>query len=455
MKHIFKRIIPLPLIIAVLLLAAAVLLACGPVTQAEPEGQPVTQSSAQESDAEPTPTPTPTPTPEPPKYPNLDTLLQGLVAKYEAGDLSETVAAARAPIYHEGSIFVDVQFSTDADAVARWRKETGLTRLWPYVDDVERWLGENQSGALYRPEPYMQPYIYAYVPVSKLGVLSQREGVTLVKALQDKDGSFAASQGPGGASGASGRSATEEGNGPSYPFHPEWTYPLDPYAQIGSRLGELVWRYDQGALTAEQVVDEYGSGEGSAVEVEIYLKADPANTNTIAAWLRSKGVTPDKVETHEVYDNLIVADVPVSLLVDLIKQDPGMNIESAKGVSGETGRPSGLLPSANPVPPLQQYPLGEPGSDSSWRQGLANRRILRRRHQGRDNRRQLRRFRQTYGGRFALGRQGGGPVLYQGNRILNHTLVHPGLEPESKDLNVQQLRTPLAFSGSGFPRRRE
>ena len=46
-------------------------------------------------------------------------------------------------------------------------------------------------------------------------------------------------------------------------------------------------------------------------------------------------------------------------------------------------------------------------------------------------------------------------MLYQGNRILNHTLVHSGLEPESKDLNVQQLRTPLAFSGSGFPRRRE
>ena len=47
MKHIFKRIIPLPLLVAVLLLAAAALLACGPATQAEPEGQPDSQAVTQ------------------------------------------------------------------------------------------------------------------------------------------------------------------------------------------------------------------------------------------------------------------------------------------------------------------------------------------------------------------------------------------------------------------------
>ena len=259
---------------------------------------------------------------------------------------------------------MDIRFSADAAAVARWRQETGLKRLWPYVDDVERWLDANQSGVLFRPEPYKPPFIYTYVPVSKLGALSQQGGVTLVKALQDKDRSFAASQGASG--GTNGRrsapTSTTGGDGSSHPFQPEWMYSFDPYAQIGSKLGELVWRYDQGELTAEQVVDEYGSGEGSAVKIEIYFKADPSNTNAIAAWLRSKGVTPDKVETHEVYDDLIVADVPVSLLVDLIRQDPGMNIKSTKGVSGATGRPIGLLPSANPSPRSSNTPLESQGA---------------------------------------------------------------------------------------------
>ena len=191
-KRFFVKITRLYLLIAILLLVAAALLACGP-GESLPEEHPGAQPASQESEATPAPTPDPTPTStltptptlttEPPKYPNLDIFLRDLVAKYEAGELSETAAAARAPIYHEGSIFVDIRFSTDAAAVARWREETGLTHIWPYVDDTEGWLGENQSEAVYRPDPYQKPFIYAYVPVSKLGALSQREGVTLVEAL--------------------------------------------------------------------------------------------------------------------------------------------------------------------------------------------------------------------------------------------------------------------------------
>ncbi len=355
MKSFFRKIPRPPLLIAVLLVTAAALLACGPVTQSEPQAQPTAQAAAQDTD--PDPTPTPTPTSEPPKYPNLDTFLRDLVAKYEAGELSESEAAAKAPVYYQGSIFVDVDFSTDAEAVARWRKETGLNGLWPYVDEVDRWMEKNQIGVVLRPQPYRPPFIYAYVPVSKLGFLSQREGVTLVQPLQDRDGSFAASQnaasgasGSSGASGPTGASATEGGSGP---VHPSWLdAEYDPYAQLGSKLGELVWRYDQGELTAEQVVDEYGSGHGSAVYVDIKLKPDPANTKAIAAWLRSKGVTPQDVDTHEVYTNVIVSDVPVSLLVDLIKQDPGMRLDPGMGFGfpGHTGRPTGLLPHVSPAP---------------------------------------------------------------------------------------------------------
>ena len=48
-------------------------------------------------------------------------------------------------------------------------------------------------------------------------------------------------------------------------------------------------------------------------------------------------------------------------------------------------------------------------------------------------------FGKIIGGRFAACGQGGGPVLYQGNRILHHTLVHSGLEPESKDLKCAAI----------------
>ena len=300
------------------MLAVAILLACGPASQAEPQGQPAPQVVAQDSDTDLTPTPAPTATPEPPQYPNLDTFLQDLVTKYEAEDLSEVAAAARAPMYHQGTIFVHVTFSTDAEAVAEWRQEIGMDHIWPYVDETEAWLDENDSGALVRPAPFIKPFIYAYVPISKLGPLSQREGVTSVTALQDRDGSFAASQGP---SGASGGSDAEGGDEPSYPFHPEWMYPFDPYAQIGGKLGELAYRYDQGELTAEQVVAEFGRGSGTSVDINMEVNA--ANANAIAAWLRSNGGDIRKVIEMGPGLTGIIADVPVSKLSNLIQQ-PGV-----------------------------------------------------------------------------------------------------------------------------------
>ena len=300
------------------MLAVAILLACRPASQAEPQGQPAPQVVAQDSDTDLTPTPAPTPTPEPPDYPNLDTFLQDLVTKYEAEDLSEVAAAARAPMYHQGTIFVHVTFSTDAEAVAEWRQGIGMDHIWPYVDETEAWLDENDSGALVRPAPFIKPFIYAYVPISKLGPLSQREGVTSVTALPDKDGSFAASQGP---SGASGGSDAEGGDEPSYPFHPEWMYPFDPYAQIGGKLGELAYRYDQGELTAEQVVAEFKRGSGTSVDINMEVNA--ANANAIAAWLRSNGGDIRKVIEMGPGLTGIIADVPVSKLSNLIQQ-PGV-----------------------------------------------------------------------------------------------------------------------------------
>ena len=163
MKHVLGKIALPPLIIAVLLLTAAILLACGPASQAEPQGQPVSQGTAQDSDAEPTPIPTPTPAQENgPKYPNLDTGLQEIVARFEAEELSEAEAAAQAHTYHGSSVLVTVDLLANIDAVDAWMEGKGIS--------------PRHANATHIP-----PNINAFVKVSLLGALSQQEGIIQVK----------------------------------------------------------------------------------------------------------------------------------------------------------------------------------------------------------------------------------------------------------------------------------
>ena len=399
MKHFFIKITRQPLIMAVLLLAAAVLLACGPVTQAEPEGQPTSQAAAQDSDADTTPNPTPTPTPtseplnhlnsdsfpqdlvikhepqaqptaqtvaqdgdvdptltptptttptpkhsssnpflrdlgtkyepdgqpasrapaqnsdaeptpmpEPSKYSNLDTFLRDLVTKYEAEELSETEAAAKAPVYHGSSVLVEVDLPTN-------------------IDVVYTWMGNQGISARYKDPEHIPPHMYAYVPVSLLGTLSQREGVTLVQPVQDRDGFFAASQGSRGASGAGAPGSTSE------PKLPLWLKGY-PYPNLIGNLEELVYRYEQGELTAEEVASEFKVREGSSVHVDIQLPPDPANTDVVAAWLKSKGVSSLLVSKSEEYPNIISGFVPVSLMAEL-SQHPGIwRVKTPRGPGG-------------------------------------------------------------------------------------------------------------------------
>ena len=282
------------------------------------------------------------------------------MTKYEAAELSETAAAARTPMYHEGSIFVDVSFSTDAEAVATWREETGLDRLWPYVDDVETWLRGEQLYNIFRPQPYRQPYIYVYAPVSKLGALSQQEGVTLVEALQDRDGSFAASQSARGASGASGTEAT------TTPWYPTWLEE-DPYPKLKGRLQELVYRYEQGELTAAEVASEFEVRQGSSVHVDVELSPDPANTDALAAWLKSKGGSSLLITKSEVYPNGISGFVPVSLMAAL-SQQPGVSRIITPSRSGGGSKRG---PSLTPTPQGAEQSNAPPTPTPVLSQGVA------------------------------------------------------------------------------------
>ena len=275
MKHTFKRITPPPLIIAVLLLTAAILLACGPATQAEPGEQPDSQTNTQDSEPEPTATPTPEPTPEPPKYPNLDATLQEIVARFEAEELSESAAAAQAHTYHGSSVLVRVDFSANIDAVDTWMEGKDIS--------------QRNVNATHIP-----PNINAFVKVSLLGALSQQEGVIQVKETIPPWVDLPSGQDSGGASGAGGASGSTGAEGPSGdaagPRLPLWLKG-HPYHKLDSELTGLVDLYERGELTEAEAAAQTEDYQGSAVGVEVELISDPANTDAVVAWLASRGVS--------------------------------------------------------------------------------------------------------------------------------------------------------------------
>ena len=192
MKSFFAKITRIPLIITVLLLTAAILLACGPASQTQPQTEPVSQAIAKDGEPEPTLEPTP----EPPKYPNLDATLQEIVARFEAEELSESAAATQAHTYHGSSVLVTVDLSANIDAVDAWMEG--------------RDISSRHTNATHIP-----PNIDAFVKVSLLGALSQQEGIIQVKESVPPWADLPSDQDPSGASGARGDSGGTGAEGPS------------------------------------------------------------------------------------------------------------------------------------------------------------------------------------------------------------------------------------------------
>ena len=128
---------------------------------------------------------------------------------------------------------------------------------------------------------------------------------------------FAASQGAGGASGGSAPGSTAE------PKLPLWLKDY-PYPKLKGDLQELVYRYEQGELTATEVASSFEyHHQGSSIHVQVELAPDPANTDVVVAWLKSSGVSPLHTGKHEAYPNIISGLVPVPLLATL-SQQPGV-----------------------------------------------------------------------------------------------------------------------------------
>ena len=302
MKHFPGKIAQLHLVIAILLLTAAILLACGPASQAEPQTEPVSQAIAQKSDLDPTPTP------EPLKYPNLDATLQEIVARFEAEGLSESEAAAQAHTYHGSSVLITVDLSANIDA-------------------VDAWMAGRDVSSRHTNATHIPPNIHAFVKVSLLGALSQQEGIIQVKETVPPWADLPSGQDPGGASGARGASGGTGAEGPSGdaagPRLPLWLKG-HPYHNLKGELDYLVDSYERGELTEAEAAAQTEDNQGSAVSVIVELINDPANTDAVIAWLKSKGVSAEYVAKHEApHPHYVGAYVPVSMMGALSRQ-PGV-----------------------------------------------------------------------------------------------------------------------------------
>ena len=302
MKHFPGKIAQLHLVIAILLLTAAILLACGPASQAEPQTEPVSQAIAQKSD------PDPTPTPEPLKYPNLDATLQEIVARFEAEGLSESEAAAQAHTYHGSSVLITVDLSANIDA-------------------VDAWMAGRDVSSRHTNATHIPPNIHAFVKVSLLGALSQQEGIIQVKETVPPWADLPSGQDPGGGSGARGASGGTGAEGPSGdatgPRLPLWLKG-HPYHNLKGELDYLVDSYERGELTEAEAAAQTEDNQGSAVSVIVELINDPANTDAVIAWLKSKGVSAEYVAKHEApHPHYVGAYVPVSMMGALSRQ-PGV-----------------------------------------------------------------------------------------------------------------------------------
>ncbi len=328
-----KLLLPVPIRLSLLAVPLALAaLACGPAAPPIPEGSaelPAAQSAPQ--DDEPTPTPE---TDHSPKYPNLDDILQALVQKFEAGELSEEEAAAEAPEQHGVSVLVEVEFEDNPAAAVK----------------VDAWMGDQDISARYIDVEYIPPHIYAYVPFSLLGVLSQQEGVSHVRSDFSPWTDLPAES---WAPTRTTRSAeATPADTPELPFWLE-NYPYD---SLDGPLNKLVYLYEHGELTEAEAASMTADYRGSAVKVIASIWTDPAqpdrsdaDTDAVVTWLESKGATPyfvSKFDGRKHFDT-IQAYVPVSLLGKL-SQQPGVKFVVAPG------------PGADPHSSLFNPPLKSP-----------------------------------------------------------------------------------------------
>ena len=194
MKSFFRKIPEPPLTNVIILLTAAVLLACGPATQSAPGEQPVPQPAQEKSTPDPTNTPEPTPVPTDTIYMNpdgsrteiiggsyphptpkylaiLDTGLQEDVVEMEAtkeAQEQDTGGSGQRQPIEDPVVNVIVHLTSNTLTVAEWARNQGITTV--HVREYEERSG-GQFGAS--------------VPLSLMGALATQEGVREIKPIRE------------------------------------------------------------------------------------------------------------------------------------------------------------------------------------------------------------------------------------------------------------------------------
>ena len=170
--------------LALLIVAATIMLACGPAAQQLAD-------SGEDPAAEPTATPTPVPTvclqgtdwdgtkfehcitpmpPKTPKYPNLSGDLEDRLVEFEeAQDAASQAAGPNGSAVDDPVINVEVFFSTpNTSAVALWLRSKGVMPV-DLEKELETYFVEDVG------------YIGGAIPLSLLGELSRQKGVVEVR----------------------------------------------------------------------------------------------------------------------------------------------------------------------------------------------------------------------------------------------------------------------------------
>ena len=148
----------------------------------------------------------------PPKYPNMTSMLNGLVERLERGVITAESAASSAPLHDRASVAVTIYLSEGLDGVASFLERSGVSirnKSQSAQSDLESLLqGNGVSGgnraaelrrmlsagdidgvrALLRSGPSISgasgyDYVEAYVPVTLLGQLSEQPGVIRVQPI--------------------------------------------------------------------------------------------------------------------------------------------------------------------------------------------------------------------------------------------------------------------------------
>ena len=209
-----------------------------------------------------------------PRYPNLGSDLNRLVANVEAGQ-AVGKAADNAPVHNAGMIAVTIYLSGETDGVVAFLEDNGGS---------PRNVGED--------------YIEAYVPATLLGQVSEQPGVLRIREIIPPQQTGPAATGDG------------EDIEITLPEKTELKYP-----NLGSRLDQLVAGVEEGEASAREAAEDAPVHQEESVAVTIYLSG---NVDGVVSFLEDNGGSP-----RNVGEDYIEAYVPVMLLGQVSEQ-PGV-----------------------------------------------------------------------------------------------------------------------------------